>query len=266
MKDIKQNKEDISSYSNFDEIIQKELDIDVSLDFEKKQMLGKMDIKYEILNPEISRIILDLKGPEITSVEFIQKDEDGEDLNSITLNYEIYLENEFKDSLGTPLIIYLDNIKKNNESEYKKIIESKSLMIRIKFITTEKCTGIQFLTKEQTYTKKYPFMFTQCEAIQCRSLFPVQDSPSVKSTYIVKTAVESPLTFLFGGIIQTKYYDSNTKKNITLFEQNIPIPSDVSALTASFTEGTTKTAGLIHIQELKLLRSAVCQAKLPAFF
>ena len=98
-------------------------------------------------------------------------------------------------------------------------------MVRIKFITTEKCTGIQFLTKDQTYTKKYPFMFTQCEAIQCRSLFPVQDSPSVKSTYIVKTSIQAPLTFLFGGIMKTKYYDCNSKQNISLFEQNIPIPS-----------------------------------------
>jgi leukotriene-A4 hydrolase len=232
MKDIKQNEEDISSYSNFNEIIQKELDIDVSLDFDKKQMIGKMDIKYEIINKELSKIILDLKGPEILSVEYIQKDEDGEDLRSIKLNYEIDLENEFKDSLGTPLVIYLDNIKTNSETDYKKILESKILMIRIQFLTTEKCTGIQFLTKEQTYTKNYPFMFTQCEAIQCRSLFPVQDSPSVKSTYIVKTSIESPLTFLFGGIMKTKYYDSNTKKNITLFEQNIPIPSYLVAFVA----------------------------------
>ena len=94
MKDIKQNEEDISSYSNFNEIIQKDVDIDVSLDLEKKQMFGKMDIKYEILNPEISKIILDLKGPEISSVEYIQKDEEGEVLKSIKLNYEIYFENE----------------------------------------------------------------------------------------------------------------------------------------------------------------------------
>ena len=65
MKNIKQNPEDNSSYSNFNEIIQKEIEIDVSLDFEKKQMQGIMDIKYEILNPELSQIILDLKGPEI---------------------------------------------------------------------------------------------------------------------------------------------------------------------------------------------------------
>ena len=174
-------------------------------------MTGKMDIKYEILNPELSKIVLDLKGPEIVSIEYIKKEE-GKDLNAIKLKYEIYSENEFKESLGTPLITYLDNIKANSDSEYKKIFQSKSLMIRIQFITTEKCAGIQFLTKEQTHTKKYPFMFTQCEAILCRTLFPVQDSPSVKSTYKVKTSIESPLTFLFGGIIKKKDYDSKTKK------------------------------------------------------
>ena len=129
MNDIIQNKEDISSYSNFHEIIQKELDIDVSLDFEKKQMIGKMDIKYEIINPELSKIILDLKGPEISSVEYIQKDEEGDDLISIKLNYEIYLENELKDSLGTPLIIYLENLKNNSQIDYNKIIESKLLTL-----------------------------------------------------------------------------------------------------------------------------------------
>ena len=182
MSEIKQNQEDISSYSNFNEIIQKEVDIDVSLDFEKKQMIGKMDVKYEILTSEIPKIILDLKGPEIVSVEYVEKDEDEEDLNILPLTYEIDSENQYKDSLGTPLIISLENIEKNSPESHKKMLESKTLLVRIKFITTEKCTGIQFLTKEQTYTKKYPFMFTQCEAIQCRSLFPVQDSPSVKST------------------------------------------------------------------------------------
>ena len=225
MSEIKQNPDDISSYSNFNEIIQKEVEIDVSLDFEKKQMVGKMDVKYQILSSEIPKIILDLKGPEITSIEYVQKDEDDDDINMIPLEYNIDLENKYKDSLGTPLTISLENIEKNSPEEHKKILESKTLIVRIQFITTEKCTGIQFLTKEQTYTKKYPFMFTQCEAIQCRSLFPIQDSPSVKSTYIVKTSIQSPLTFLFGGLMKTRYYDSNTKNNITLFEQNIPIPS-----------------------------------------
>ena len=57
MSEIKQNPEDISSYSNFNEILQKEVEIDVSLDFEKKQMVGKMDVKYQILSSEIPKIL-----------------------------------------------------------------------------------------------------------------------------------------------------------------------------------------------------------------
>ena len=232
MSEISPNSEDISSYANFNEILQKEVDLDVSIDFDKKQMIGKMDIKYEILSSEIPKIILDLKGPEIVSIEYIEKDEEEDDLLNIPLTYEIYRENKYADSLGTPLIISLENIEKNSSEQYKKISESKNLTIRIKFITTEKCNGIQFLTKEQTYTKKYPFMFTQCESIQCRSLFPVQDSPSVKSIYIVKTSISSPLTFLFSGLMKTKYYDSNSKQNITLYEQTMPIQSYLVAFAA----------------------------------
>ena len=231
-KEVIQNLEDRSSYSNFQEIIQKEIDIDVSLDFPNKKMIGIMDAKYEILSSEIPKIILDLKGPEIVSIEYTVKNEKKEEIKRIPLSYEIYYENQYKDSLGTPLIISLENVEKNDPEEYKKISQTKLVFLRIKFITTEKCTGIQFLTKEQTYTKKYPFMFTQCEAIQCRSLFPVQDSPSVKSIYKVKTSIASPLTFLFGGIKKNSYLDNNTNENITIFEQKIPIPSYLVAFVA----------------------------------
>ena len=105
MSEINPNSEDISSYSNFNEVLQKEVDLDVSIDFDKKQMIGKMDIKYEILSSEIPKIILDLKGPEIVSIEYIEKDEEEDDLLNIPLTYEIYKENKYADSFGTPLII-----------------------------------------------------------------------------------------------------------------------------------------------------------------
>ena len=150
MPKINTNTEDISSYANFQEIIQKEVDMDVLLDFKKKQMIGTMIIKYEVLSSEIQKIILDLKGPEIVSVNYVKKNEKSEEQKMLALSYEIYIENEHKDSLGTPLIISLENIKNNFNDEYKKIIQSKELILCIKFITTEKCTGIQFLVKEQT--------------------------------------------------------------------------------------------------------------------
>ena len=227
METLKANTIDVNSYSNFDEIIQKNVELDVSIDFEKQQMYGTVQTQYEILNPSLSKIILDLHGPDISSINLIT-----EDIDEIPLEYEIYDKNEDKDALGTPLIIYLESLKKENNNEYEKIFKEKLISISIKFNTNEKCNGIQYLTKEQTHSKQYPFMFTQCEAILCRTLFPIQDSPSVKAKYKVKTSISSPLTFLFGGITKSHYYDSSTKKKIMNFEQNIPIPSYLVAFVA----------------------------------
>ena len=92
---------------------------------------------------------------------YFVKIEKNENVKLIPLSYEIDSENQFKDSLGTPLIISLENVEKNTQDEYTKLSKSKILVLLIKFITTETFKGTQFLTKEQTYTKKYPFMFTQ---------------------------------------------------------------------------------------------------------
>ena len=227
MSEIKANQIDINTYSNFDEIIQKNVELDVSIDFDKKQMYGNVKAEYEIINPSLKNIILDLNGPEISSIKLIT-----EDLEEVPLEYEIYDKNEDKNALGTPLIINLEYLKKENSIEYDKIFKDKLITINIEFKTNENCNGIQYLTKEQTHSKKYPFMFTQCEAILCRTLFPCQDTPSVKAKYKVKTSISAPLTFLFGGIIKSHYYDSSTGKKIMLFEQNIPIPSYLVAFVA----------------------------------
>ena len=227
MSQLKANKQDVNTYSNFDEVIQKNVELEVSINFDKKELDGTVKTEYEIINPDLKEIILDLHGPEIISVNLVT-----EELDEIPLKYEIYTKNKDKDALGTPLIINLESIKEENNSEYEKIFNDKLVTICIAFKTNEKCNGIQYLTKEQTYTKKYPFMFTQCEAILCRTLFPIQDTPSVKATYKVKTSIDSPLTFLFGGILKSHYYDSSEKKKIMRFEQNIPIPSYLVAFVA----------------------------------
>ena len=227
MLELKANPEDVNTYSNFQEIIQKLVELEVSIDFENKSMFGTVKTTYEILNQSLENIILDLHGPEISSVSLI-----NEDYEKINLEYNIYDKNEDKEALGTPLIINISSLKEKEPKEYENIFNKKEITISIDFKTNEKCNGIQYLTKEQTRTKAYPFMFTQCEAILCRTLFPIQDTPSVKSIYKVKTIISPPLTFLFGGILKSHYYDCATKKKINHFEQNIPIPSYLVAFVA----------------------------------
>ena len=227
MLELRANPDDVNTYSNFQEIIQREVNLDVSIDFENKSMFGTIKTKYEILNTSLENIVLDLHGPDVSSISLIN----GE-LEKIDLDYYIYDKNEDKDALGTPLVINILSLKNKNNKEYENIIKKKEIIISIEFKTNEKCNGIQYLTKEQTRSKSHPFMFTQCEAILCRTLFPIQDTPSVKSIYKVKTSISPPLTFLFGGILKSHYYDSDIKKKINLFEQNIPIPSYLVAFVA----------------------------------
>ena len=227
MLELKANPEDVNTYSNFQEIIQKNVDLDVSIDFDNKSMFGTVKTTYEILNPSLENIILDLHGPEISSVYLTNEDDE-----QIKLEYNIYDKNEDKEALGTPLVINLSSLKNIDKKEYENIFNKKKIIISIDFRTNENCNGIQYLTKEQTHTKSYPFMFTQCEAILCRTLFPIQDTPSVKSIYKVKTSISPPLTFLFGGILKSHYYDCASKKKINHFEQNIPIPSYLVAFVA----------------------------------
>ena len=227
MLELKANPDDVNTYSNFQEIIQKLVELEVSIDFENKSMFGTVTTTYEILNQSLENIILDLHGPEISNVNLI-----NEDYEKKELEYSIYDKNEDKEALGTPLVINLSSLKEKDQKEYENIFNKKEITISIDFKTNEKCNGIQYLTKEQTRTKAYPFMFTQCEAILCRTLFPIQDTPSVKSIYKVKTIISPPLTFLFGGILKSHYYDCATKKKINHFEQNIPIPSYLVAFVA----------------------------------
>ena len=227
MIELRANPDDVNTYSNFQEIIQREVNLDVSIDFENKSMFGTIKTKYGILNTSLENIILDLHGPDVSSISLI-----NDELEIIDLDYYIYDKNEDKDALGTPLVINILSLKNKNNKEYENIIKKKEIIISIEFKTNEKCNGIQYLTKEQTRSKSHPFMFTQCEAILCRTLFPIQDTPSVKSIYKVKTSISPPLTFLFGGILKSHYYDSDIKKKINLFEQNIPIPSYLVAFVA----------------------------------
>lgn len=72
-------------------------------------------------------------------------------------------------------------------SEFQK---TESLFkVKIEYSTSPSSSAIQWLSKEQTQDKVYPYMFTQCQAIHARSLVPCMDTPAVKATYTAKITV-----------------------------------------------------------------------------
>ena len=64
--------------------------------------------------------------------------------------------------------------------------------MRVTYETTKEAEAINWLTEAQTTTKTLKYLFTQCEPIHCRSIAPLQDTPSIKTTYSAKVTVKDP--------------------------------------------------------------------------
>ena len=125
---------------------------------------------------------------------------------------------------GNPLTITLPSA----------VPKGQSLKIEIKVATTDCCTALQWMTPAQTSNKKHPYMFSQCQAIHARSVFPCQDTPDVKSTF--SFALRSPLPVLASGLptgageYEPPKKDGEKGTLKYTFEQKVPITSYLFAV------------------------------------
>ena len=203
---------DTNTFSNYEIIQQTKLEANFDIDFDQKVIHGQVKL-YLTAIKDGEVIVLDTRALSIKSV--IDSDT-GEELEFvIDKQYDL-------DANGVPLKIY---------KEYSK---GDNIAILIYYDTTDGGSAVQFLDKEQTTGKQYPFMFTQCESILTRELLAIQDTPAVKITTYMGITVPKPLFALDSGIYQSKIDNGNS---VTYFyEQKIPIPSYLIALAAGAIE------------------------------
>jgi leukotriene-A4 hydrolase len=200
-----QHETDVNTFANFDDFKQTHISLQANINFTEQKIHFTTTITFTVLNPNQQTLVLDSNKINILSVQ-------SSDLTNLT--YSIYDKHPLSDALGTPLIIHFDKPTK------------PSINITIVSETTPQSPSLKFLTKEQTFTKKLPFLFTQCEPILCRSLFPSQDSPGLKVT--ADTTITAPIGFtsLFSGIqIGEPIISEDKQTTSTSFEQKIPMPT-----------------------------------------
>ncbi|KAK4499110.1 hypothetical protein PRZ48_009622 [Zasmidium cellare] len=204
---------DPNTLSNYNAWKTKHTVADFDIDFKAKRLTGIVHLTLEKLSKGDNKIILDTSHLEIVGVD-IEGDEAPWDL--ATKRTEPY---------GSPLTISV------NSKQLKAA--SPNLTVRIGVQTTKDCTALQWLTPPQTNNKKHPYMFSQCQAIHARSIFPCQDTPDVKSTY--QFNLRSPLPVLASGLpTGAKDFlpgkDGQPGTLLYTFDQKIPMPSYLFAL------------------------------------
>ncbi|MBK8846441.1 MAG: M1 family metallopeptidase [Bacteroidetes bacterium] len=146
--------EDPHSYAKPEMALINKLNLNLNVDFEKKELAGYAE--YEITaKSTATEIIFDTHYLQI----------DSSLANGKRVTFALGEEDKI---LGTPLRIP---------------ITGETRLVRIYYKTTDNAQALQWLQPEQTHDKKYPFLFTQSQAILARTWIPIQDSPGIKITY-----------------------------------------------------------------------------------
>ncbi|MCL7022880.1 hypothetical protein MKW94_020542 [Papaver nudicaule] len=64
----------------------------------------------------------------------------------------------------------------------------------VSFVTSPNSSALQWLSPPQTFNKSLPFVYTQCQAIHARSIFPCQDTPAARICYSARLNVPRELS------------------------------------------------------------------------
>jgi len=110
------------------------------------------------------------------------------------------------------------------------------------------CQALQWLAPSQTAGKQFPYLFSQCQAILARSMFPCQDTCECKMTYAASVCCPAELNVLMSAIKVAGPEPAPQPEWETpagcgkdwmrhRFEQKVPIPSYLVAIVCGAVEG-----------------------------
>ena len=190
-------KHDSHSFAKPKEAVITHLKWDAEIDFENKtiQAIAQYDIRK---SPKTSKIILDTKN---LNIQKVWQNEDE------SIDFELKKKDEI---LGQALHIPLSKDTK---------------AISIQYETQPNAEALQWLSAQQTAGDS-PFLFTQSQAILCRSWIPIQDSPGIRFTYEANVKVPKGNLALMSAENPQKI-DSTGNYS---FKMEQPIPAYLMAL------------------------------------
>jgi leukotriene-A4 hydrolase len=196
---------DEHSFSNPDEVRLRRLELDLTVDFDRKELSGTATL--DLLKSPGSRLdaplVLDLKGPIIDEVWADPGNE-----RWVPVRFELSRGDEIR---GQALTIPLP---------------AGANRVRVRYRTRPDAGALQWLDPSRTAGKKHPFLFTQSQAIQARTWLPIQDTPGVRFPYAATIRVPSGLK----AVMAAEHLPPEADPTVFRFAMKEPIPSYLVAL------------------------------------
>ena len=165
---------DVHSYANPAEARVTHVSLDLAADFDAHMLRGTATLDLKTAK-NAQKVVLDTRDLTIASVT------DGQ---GKPLPFEV---GDSDPIHGAPLTIALDGTKQ----------------VKITYQTSPDAPSLQWLSPSQTAGKKYPYLFSQGEAILNRSWIPTQDSPGIRQTWDASITVPKPLTAVMSAEMLT---------------------------------------------------------------
>jgi len=201
---------DPHSYGNPDQVRVSHIELDLVVDFEKRELGGiaVLDIERRPGCPTDAPLMLDTRGLAIEEVG----------LRARAVNPPSFTQARFHLGPVDPIL----------GSALTIALTPAANQARIAYRTAPAASALQWLEPARTAGKARPFLFTQSEAIHARSWIPLQDSPGVRITYAATIRAPAGLTAVMAA--ESHVQPDDARRGVFRFEMAQPIPSYLIAL------------------------------------
>ena len=192
------------------------MELDWTVDWSQRIIRGKatLHLRARSSSSSVDKVVLDTSYLAIKTCSLVENDKD--------LAFSIPPKRQHP-VLGSALTISLP----------APLQKGETVAISIEYATTDECTALGWLNAEQTDSKRYPFMYSQCQAIHARSLLPCMDTPAIKASYVAR--VKSTLPVLLSAQrtvppLEDGVPEIDGTEHEYVWEQKIKIPSYLIAI------------------------------------
>jgi leukotriene-A4 hydrolase len=190
------------SYANPDAVLVRHIDLNLTAEFQLKQLLGTAVLDFQRKRSDADSLVLDTRDLLIISVEL------GTDGSWQDVPFKLGKADPIR---GAALTIGLT---------------AQANQVRINYATSPQASGLQWLDGPQTAGGVHPYLYSQAQPIHARTFIPLQDTPAVRVTY--RATIFTPPQLR--AVMSAGNNPRAPKNGVYQFDMPQPIPSYLIAL------------------------------------